>query len=557
QGRMRWMDEYDELQSLGQQWGRGAGILYHNPVIGNFNVRSPYIHRSPYCYYHDWPRYAPGPSMLPWATPRLGDGRNQLPYRDSKSYGSPFGLPSEWGAIKSYAMFDLPNKDMPVFSLASLQHAQVGFQGWQPTYVVGHSNAEPRSDRDASLSRTYYQRAEAGTAWGKTLSKNGSSGTWSSIVYQQLNDILCYDITYSTNQMLWDKYFLSTIPDYTSGWDALTDSLPNSRLVLNKPASVSSSEVSSYLGGGKSFDYAAYFLMNKGAFNVNSTSVEAWRALFSSLSRVPRPDAGGGESQNAFSRLLVPRTSQSTGSQANASETKHAASWEGVRALSDAEVERLAIEMVKIVKERGPFLSMSDFVNRRLAQRKNTSPATAFDDESFCGPLQAAIEKAELNQSLQIKGQNGVPVDEIRTDMGGANTGGGLRPDANSYFPFKTYGAPGYLTQADVLQTVAPGLTARGDTFVIRAYGEARDKNDRIIAKAWCEATVQRTQDYLISNSPDSASNSKGNNPLEPVTISSENSLTLSPNNQLLPLNAKYGRQFKLVDFRWLSDSEI
>jgi len=62
---------------------------------------------------------------------------------------------------------------------------------------------------------------------------------------------------------------------------------------------------------------------------------------------------------------------------------------------------------------------------------------------------------------------------------------------------------PGWLTQADVLSPLAPILTARSDTFVIRTYGEAPTVNyagngpRQESAKAWCEVTVQRIPDYV------------------------------------------------------------
>ena len=48
----------------------------------------------------------------------------------------------------------------------------------------------------------------------------------------------------------------------------------------------------------------------------------------------------------------------------------------------------------------------------------------------------------------------------------------------------KAWGAPTYLTQADVLQVLGPVLTARSDTFVIRAYGDAVDAAGKIQARA-------------------------------------------------------------------------
>lgn len=37
-------------------------------------------------------------------------------------------------------------------------------------------------------------------------------------------------------------------------------------------------------------------------------------------------------------------------------------------------------------------------------------------------------------------------------------------------------GTPGELTQGDLLRTLGPLLTVRGDTFTIRSYGESPDK---------------------------------------------------------------------------------
>ena len=58
-------------------------------------------------------------------------------------------------------------------------------------------------------------------------------------------------------------------------------------------------------------------------------------------------------------------------------------------------------------------------------------------------------------------------------------------------------GAPGIVTQMDVLNSVGPNLTARSDTFVVRAYGEAQDDAGNVIGKAWVEVVVQRTAEYV------------------------------------------------------------
>ena len=50
--------------------------------------------------------------------------------------------------------------------------------------------------------------------------------------------------------------------------------------------------------------------------------------------------------------------------------------------LTDAEIDKLADNIVIEVRRRGPFMSIADFVNRRL-----TNQATGLK-----GPLQAAID---------------------------------------------------------------------------------------------------------------------------------------------------------------------
>ena len=59
-------------------------------------------------------------------------------------------------------------------------------------------------------------------------------------------------------------------------------------------------------------------------------------------------------------------------------------------------------------------------------------------------------------------------------------------------------GVPLEINQANILLPLAPKLSARTDTFRIRAYGEVRDADDNIIASAICEAVVQRCPSMWI-----------------------------------------------------------
>ena len=80
---------------------------------------------------------------------------------------------------------------------------------------------------------------------------------------------------------------------------------------------------------------------------------------------------------------------------------------------------------------------------------------------------------------------------------------------------------------------MAPIIQARSDTFVIRGYGEAKAKNGAIIARASCEAVVQRVPDFVDS--------------LDAADVA-ENLLKS-------PINRVFGRRFVVKSFRWLADS--
>jgi hypothetical protein len=100
---------------------------------------------------------------------------------------------------------------------------------------------------------------------------------------------------------------------------------------------------------------------------------------------------------------------------------------------------------------------------------------------------------------------------------------------------FRSTGIPGWLTQADVLQVIGPALNVRSDTFRIRAYGEATDpETGEPVARAWCEAVVQRMPAYI-----------DGGDPVEDRP------------DDLNPVNARFGRRFSIVSFKWLSPDEI
>jgi hypothetical protein len=96
-------------------------------------------------------------------------------------------------------------------------------------------------------------------------------------------------------------------------------------------------------------------------------------------------------------------------------------------------------------------------------------------------------------------------------------------------------GSAAYLMQGDVLQSLAPILQVRSDYFRIRTCGEALDASGKVIARAWCEAFVQRTSDYV--------------DPLDPSYK--------NPTELASTVNKTFGRRYEIVSFRWLPGAEI
>jgi hypothetical protein len=240
-------------------------------------------------------------------------------------------------------------------------------------------------------------------------------------------------------------------------------------------------------------------LMVDGAFNVNSTSVEAWTAMLAGL-RGAQFDVGesaaGGGTDTAFPRLRNPVGTAND-------------VWHGYRTLSDDEIKTLAGKMVEQVVKRGPFLSLGEFVNRRVSN----------DELGLKGALQSAIDNSNLNASaLQSDFDVSSYDSAAQSNIVPNNTG---------------VGVPGYLTQADVLKPLAPVITVRSDTFTIRSYGEAQDASGKTVATAWAEAIVQRVPEFVDDSDE-----------------------AFTPVEALSPANQTFGRKFKIVSFRYLPSAE-
>jgi Tfp pilus assembly protein PilX len=341
-----------------------------------------------------------------------------------------------------------------------------------------------------------------------------------------------YDHSYLSNHALYDKWFHSGIPtgESTNVTEQGTIAsvlngdhhLPNPRLIWRRdidPTAVTSKISDAQTG----HQHVAPYLYIAGGFNVNSTSVEAWRAFLGAMQKRTIPHSGSADETPDSS--VFPRQSVVTGTKIEGNNPDENDLWNGYRSLDKTDIDKLAHAIVEQVKVRGPFHSMADFVNRRVSTPSDdnnaSNGASKNHNLSLSGTLQSAIDNTDINSRY------------FNTDLtlNDVQNIGYKNPDAA--VGLRAAGAPGYFMQGDLLQALGSSMTVRGDTFLIRAYGESRNSDGDVLAKAWCEAYVQRDHTYL--------------NPID-ESVTREN---------LHITNERFGREFNIISFRWLHEDEI
>lgn len=366
-------------------------------------------------------------------------------------------------------------------------------------------------------------------------------------------DVVFADHSYLANKALWDDCFFSSITPQLSAIEIFGGSerdakqvasdfffdgqtLPNRRMVPYT-VGLDSAGLDTLFASKDTYtdglaDKIAGHLMVEGGFNINSTSFDAWKVFFSSLKGKPIAYLDGGKTPKEAptgSTVPVGMGTLPNGLPASTADTEDArdpAQWKGLRGISESEIDALAQAMVREVKKRGPFLSLSEFVNRRL-DSNNT------DGTALKGALQAALDydgvdnkgpEVTINKNFRDPRRT---LDSEVSSISFAFNDAAKGPAA--------YGSSAYVDQADVLRQFAAQLTPRGDTFVIRTYGDALDASGDVVARAWCEAVVQRTPDYVDKTD---------GNHVKSSALQSD-------------ANRRFGRSFEIVTFRWLSSSEI
>ena len=363
---------------------------------------------------------------------------------------------------------------------------------------------------------------------------------------------LQYDDSYCANHLLFDDWFFSSIapdPDSfgtagrdqeTTYTDAVTGKkdLPNSfyqpiladRAVAADNPAEAKKLYDDHVAKTDSWRTISSRLEVEGMFNVNSTSVTAWRALLGHARKMRVPyiretgtswDVGlSAPDDYAVTRFSISGDGK-PGAPSTSGEFPEANDFAGYRTLDDKFLTALATEIVNQVRLRGPFLSLAEFVNRQLSS----------GNLALAGTLQAALNATATGpnnplaaiEALSTKSL-AVPADAQLAEYQFPAAGAG----------YSGYGLPAWTRQADILRPLAPILSTRDDTFTIRAYGDARDNHGHVIARAVCEAVVRRTRDFVD-------------------TFDAADILT-PPTRKA---NKTYGRRFQLISFRWLAPPEV
>jgi Tfp pilus assembly protein PilV len=456
----------------------------------------------------------------------FGDGSNSF-------YGKNYGLAE---GDTHFPLLDVPRA--PMHSLMQLLGANIGTRLFEPTNAIGNSWKPPYIPQDSIY-------------WNSKTTFN--------------------DVSWQVNDALFDRYFFSGIaPEFTigtGGYDRTGGSLnktlkrfygidpadptqsvdpataqANPALEAHVPSGTTSDDIVTELtpsnANQEGYKKIAAYSLTKGAFNVNSTSVQAWAAILKGNKALALESAQGTTDTGTGTPFPLASTTSNTSSNNG---------WEKFSRLTDDQINTLAIEIVSQVKARGPFMSLSDFVNRRIGN----------DSRSYQGAIQEAIEKAGINgdenTGIRAGTSDLIPNYKAFSDKWKVSASGAQNYVSDD-FPYAAdpyignrncaTGVPTEINQANILLPIASKLSARSDTFRIRGYGEVRSADGtRILAQATCESVVQRYPEYL-----DPTTDAPNNEPWDEASTSA---------TTLNAINQKFGRRFKIGRFRWLDVKEM
>ena len=251
-------------------------------------------------------------------------------------------------------------------SIGQLMHANVSTSDLLPYRTVG--NSFPNTVVPLDKSWTY------GTPYTVTQFTGGATFA---------------DMSYLMNNALWDNFFFSgaapvlkssktgnynavrnlKAQDVLNNFAAGTGKLANPSLRLYQPFGISDAPYAFGFTGDAAtpaflntadrnvtaiapdgWKKMSSYLLNDGAFNVNSTSVEAWTALYGSLKGLGLGTGATSTSNARFPRIIGP-----TGQAVTLNDLKKSSYWNGFINLSDKQIVELAKATVAEVKARAKF----------------------------------------------------------------------------------------------------------------------------------------------------------------------------------------------------------
>ena len=449
----------------------------------------------------------------------------------------------------------------PPVSLAQYTHANMHIRDQDPLFVIGNSFA-PLYSPVNNVSN--YRSTENWTDW---------------------------DRVWVTNAAIYDRFFLSgaapdtfrgtelrnlnkVLDDFAAGTGALAN--PRTKLFSFRDVNTTRAMLADHrrIAGATCTD---------GAFNVNSTSVEAWATVLASAkkntmgkltaeqpakdqnARYPRAARGADVSDYNYKKPFNDKSA-----------------WSGLATLDDTQIRQLAKSIVDETRFRltnnhrsqvnlqpgldvhapvvfrgqitpVPYVGMAQFVNRYLCGMDYSV--------SYAGCLQNAIARADL-AGAQLSNRTttaAAPVSDAAAQSPTTQPGmvPWTDPNFRANFPIRPPGASSNqahmyqggaasLMQSDILSVIGSALTTRSDTFTIRAYGDVTDgPGSRVsLGATWVEAIVQRSPEFCDASQPPET---EVGNPLDGALH----------NPQLKPANRTLGRRFQIVSVRVLSPREL
>lgn len=325
-----------------------------------------------------------------------------------------------------------------------------------------------------------------------------------------------------TNTLAWfDRYYFTGISrDDTADEFVAGASAPNP-ILRNYDLEDGSNEILGWQNYGAvdttaAREPAAHFMVAH-RFNINSTSIAAWKAALGSLRihnykylNYPEEDTSDLSTltvSNASKERMFARFSHSLLETYEAPETPGFEGSEpvapsafyrhGARRLTEQQINDLAENIVsQITNREEPFFSMEEFLSV-------ASGADASLLERAIADVLAPDGRQKWFHNWELEGdENAFTETPIDID----------------------HFSPGFLTQADIMTAIGPMLAPRSDTFIIRARSSSYTVQGKEEGTAALEAIVQRTPDAM-----DPASDNLGST----------------------------DRRFKLLSMRWLSEDEI